>query len=83
MDESIAVVFDSAGTLLHMYRVAKDTITGKYIDDIITTDLVSKKPNCGLVIMHTDPVQAAPSLSMTQYNVSRMIPGPACRTFMM
>ncbi|KAF5420103.1 MAG: Cu+-exporting ATPase [Candidatus Methanocomedens sp.] len=55
MDESIAVVFDSAGTLLHMYRVAKDTLTGKYIDDIITTDLVSKKPNCGLVIMHTDP----------------------------
>ncbi len=55
MDESIAVVFDSAGTLLHMYRVAKDTVTGKYIDDIITTDLVSKKPNCGLVIMHTDP----------------------------
>jgi len=43
MHESIAVVFDSAGTLLQMYRVAKDTITGRYIDDIITTDLVSKK----------------------------------------
>lgn len=55
MDENIAVVFDSAGTLLHMYRVAKDTISGKYIDDIITTDLVNKKPNCGLVIIHTDP----------------------------
>ena len=55
MHESIAVVFDSAGTLLHMYRVAKDTVTGKYIDDIITTNLVSRKPNCGLVIMHTDP----------------------------
>ncbi|MCD4810106.1 MAG: HAD family hydrolase [Methanosarcinales archaeon] len=55
MHESIAVVFDSAGTLLQMYRVAKDTITGRYIDDIITTDLVSKKPNCGLVIIHTDP----------------------------
>ena len=55
MHESIAVVFDSAGTLLHMYRVAKDTVTGKYIDDINTTDLVSRKPNCGLVIIHTDP----------------------------
>jgi len=55
MHESIAVVFDSAGTLLHMYRVAKDTVTGEYIDDIVTTDLVSKKPNSGLVIMHTDP----------------------------
>jgi len=55
MHESIAVVFDSAGTLLQMYRGAKDTITGRYIDDIITTDLVSKKPNCGLVIIHTDP----------------------------
>jgi soluble P-type ATPase len=55
MDESIAVVFDSAGTLLHMYRVAKDILTGKYIDEIITTDLVGKKRNCGLVILHTDP----------------------------
>ena len=55
MDGSIAVVFDSAGTLLHMYRVAKDTLTGKYFDDITTTDLISKKPSCGLVIMHTGP----------------------------
>lgn len=55
MDKSIAVVFDSAGTLLHMYRLAKDTVSGKYIDDIITTDLVNKKPNCGLVILHTGP----------------------------
>ena len=55
MDGSIAVVFDSAGTLLHMYRVAKDTLTGEYYDDITTTDLISKKPNCGLVIMHIGP----------------------------
>jgi len=55
MHESIAVVFDSAGTLLHMYRVAKDTLIGEYFDEITTTDLISKKQNCGLVIMHTDP----------------------------
>ncbi len=55
MDGSIAVVFDSAGTLLHMYRVAKDTVKGEYFDEITTTDLVSKKPNCGLVIIHTGP----------------------------
>jgi soluble P-type ATPase len=63
MDKSIAVVFDSAGTLLHMYRVAKDTVSGKYIDDIITTDLVGKKPNCGLVIIHTDPDKIMSCLS--------------------
>lgn len=38
-----------------MYRVAKNTLTGEYIDDIITTDLVGLHPNCGLVILHTDP----------------------------
>ncbi|MCL7415821.1 MAG: HAD family hydrolase [ANME-2 cluster archaeon] len=55
MQSRIAVVFDSAGTLLHMYRVAKNTLTGEYIDDIVTTDLVGRHPFCGLVIFHTDP----------------------------
>ncbi|MDF1530871.1 MAG: HAD family hydrolase [ANME-2 cluster archaeon] len=55
MQSEIAVVFDSAGTLLHMYRVAKNTITGEYLDDIITTDLVGRHSHCGLVILHTNP----------------------------
>lgn len=55
MESKIAVVFDSAGTLLHMKRVAKDTITGENFDNIITTDLVGRHPYCGLVILHTDP----------------------------
>lgn len=38
-----------------MYRVAKRISSGEYIEDIITTELVGKKPNCGLVILHTDP----------------------------
>ncbi|MCL7413981.1 MAG: HAD family hydrolase [ANME-2 cluster archaeon] len=55
MQSGIAVVFDSAGTLLHMYRVAKNTTTGEYLDDIITTDLVGRHSHCGLVILHTNP----------------------------
>lgn len=55
MQKKIAVVFDSAGTLLNMYRVAKNIVTGEYIDKIITTTLVGQKTNQGLVILHTDP----------------------------
>ncbi len=55
MQSKIAVVFDSAGTLLHMYRVAKNTITGENLDEIITTDLVGRHPHCGLVLLHTNP----------------------------
>lgn len=55
MQKKIAVVFDSAGTLLQMFRVAKNIVSGEYLDEIITTDLVGRKPNCGLVVIHTDP----------------------------
>jgi len=34
-----AVVFDSAGTLLHMYRAAKDLRSGSIYYDIVTTNL--------------------------------------------
>lgn len=53
--DNVAIVFDSAGTLLHMYRAAKDLRDGTICYDIVTTDLASTDPNYGIVIFHIDP----------------------------
>ena len=50
----IAVVFDSAGTLLRMYRVAKNVNTGAILNEVISTELVGKKPYCALLVMQID-----------------------------
>ncbi len=50
----IAVVFDSAGTLLRMYRVAKNIKTGAFLDEVVSTELVGKKPYCALLVMQVD-----------------------------
>jgi len=50
----IAVVFDSAGTLLRMYRVAKNIHTGEYLNEVVSTELVGKKPYCALLVMQVD-----------------------------
>ena len=49
-----AVVFDSAGTLLRMHRVAKDITTGEYLHEVVSTELVGKKPYCALLVMQVD-----------------------------
>lgn len=54
MQKKVAVVFDSAGTLLHMYRVAKDAGTGMILEDIQSTLLVARKPHRALVIVNAD-----------------------------
>jgi soluble P-type ATPase len=53
MEKRVAVVFDSAGTLLHMYRVAKEMSTGSILEDIQTTLLVAEKANRALVVLRT------------------------------
>lgn len=50
---SIAVVFDSAGTLLHTYRIAKDVISGELYPDIETTMLTFADPDRVLCVIHT------------------------------
>ncbi|MBN1134535.1 MAG: hypothetical protein JXA38_06440, partial [Methanosarcinaceae archaeon] len=55
MPGKIAVVFDSAGTLLHMYRVAKELSTGILLKDIESTSIVAKKPGRALVVLHAEP----------------------------
>ncbi|MCC4768982.1 HAD family hydrolase [Methanosarcina sp. DH2] len=54
MAKRIAVVFDSAGTLLHMYRVAKESSTGNILENIESTAIVAKKNGCGLVALNTE-----------------------------
>ena len=50
----LAVVFDSAGTLLRMYRVAKNIRTGEYLNEVVTTEFVGRKPYCALLVMQVD-----------------------------
>jgi len=50
----IAVVFDSAGTLLRMYRVAKNVKTGAILNEVVSTELVGRKPHCALLVMQID-----------------------------
>lgn len=54
MQKRIAVVFDSAGTLLHMYRVAKDSRTGRILENIESTAIVASKKGCALVVLNTE-----------------------------
>lgn len=66
----IAVVFDSAGTLLRMYRVAKNIHTGEYLDEVVTTELVGKKPYCALLVMQVDSnklVNCPPSMLVSDF----------------
>jgi Cu+-exporting ATPase len=52
---SVAVVFDSAGTLLNTYRVAKDIRNKKLLPGIETTTLTFSSPDRVLVVL---PVQS-------------------------
>ena len=49
---SIAVVFDSAGTLLHTYRVAKDVERQELLPGIETVTLTFSSPERVLVVIH-------------------------------
>lgn len=55
MQKSISVVFDSAGTLLHMYRVAKDIGSGRIITGVESTALVAQRKGRALIVLHTEP----------------------------
>jgi len=70
MQKRIAVIFDSAGTLLHMYRVAKDLNTGRMLEEIESTALVAKKPHQALVVLHADPesiLEQDPGISLIKF----------------
>jgi Cu+-exporting ATPase len=49
-----AVVFDSAGTLLKVYRVAKDVRNGRIVEHASSTNIVALGRGCALVAMKVD-----------------------------
>jgi len=59
---SVAVVFDSAGTLLNTYRVAKDICHKKLLPGIETTTLTFSSPDRVLVVLpvHSKNIIATP-----------------------
>lgn len=67
---SVAVVFDSAGTLLNTYRVAKDIRNHKLLPGIETTTLTFSSPDRVLIVLpvHSKDLMAAlPELLLSDY----------------
>ena len=63
---SVAVVFDSAGTLLNTYRVAKDIANNKLLPGIETTTLTFSSPDRVLIVLplHSKDLMATPADSL-------------------
>ncbi len=57
MSCDLAVIFDVAGTMLKMYRVAKDISRNVIMKGIVTTELVMETDGRALVIPQLDPVE--------------------------
>ena len=57
MSGDLAVVFDVAGTMLEMYRVAKDISRDNLLKEVVTTDLVMEKDGRALVVPNLDPAE--------------------------
>ena len=73
---SVAVVFDSAGTLLRTYRVAKDIIHHELLPGIETTMLTFASSDRVLVVIHAhsqEIIDADPNLLLSTYLVERDI----------
>jgi soluble P-type ATPase len=66
-----AIVFDSAGTLLKVYRVARDVNTKKIVENVVSTNMVTRGRGCALIALQADSVDfldgADPGLRISQY----------------
>jgi soluble P-type ATPase len=66
-----AVIFDSAGTLLNVYRVAKDVRNGRIVENVATTNIVALGRGCALVAMKVDTFDfldgQSPEMSLAAY----------------
>jgi Cu+-exporting ATPase len=66
-----AIVFDSAGTLLKVYRVAWDIGKKKVIENVISTNMITKGRGCVLIAVQVDSVEfidaADPSTRISDY----------------
>ena len=73
---SFAVVFDSAGTLLNTYRVAKDICNKKLLPGIETTTLTFSSPDRVLVVLpvHSKDIMKTPGeMLLSEYLVENSI----------
>jgi soluble P-type ATPase len=67
---SVAVVFDSAGTLLRTFRVAKDVVSQEMLIDVETTLLTFTSLDRVLIVLHVhsrDIMAADPSSYLSDY----------------
>jgi soluble P-type ATPase len=70
MSHDLAVVFDVAGTMLQMCRVAKDIDRGCLMKGIVTAELIMKKKGRALVVPELDPnemIKAPPNLPLHEF----------------
>jgi Cu+-exporting ATPase len=76
MTMSVAVVFDSAGTLLSTYRAAKDVRKGELMPGVETTTLTFASPDRALVVLHVhskDIIATPPEILLSTYLVENEI----------
>ncbi len=67
---SIAVVFDSAGTLLRTYRVVKNIPTQEILADVETTAITAASDDRALLVLNVrsrDVMKAPPGLLLSEY----------------
>ncbi len=79
---SVAVVFDSAGTLLKTFRVARDVRNGGMLVDVETTTLTFASEGRVLVVLHLhsrDVIEAPAEMPLSSFLIERGIGfGVAC-----
>jgi soluble P-type ATPase len=79
---SVAVVFDSAGTLLKTFRVARDVLHGDMLMDVETTTLTFGSEARVLVVLHLhsrDVIEASGDQLLSEFLVERSVGfGVAC-----
>ncbi|MDM7934716.1 MAG: HAD family hydrolase [Methanothrix sp.] len=73
MSDGLAVVLDVAGTLLRMYRVAKDIERDLLLESVITWELVMEKCGRALLVPQLDP--AVLSRLRPEDSVSTLVAG--------
>jgi Cu+-exporting ATPase len=72
----VAVVFDSAGTLLSTYRVAKDVRSGELLPGVETTMLTFRSSDRVLVVIHVhsrEVIDSPPEMLLSDHLVSHKI----------
>jgi Cu+-exporting ATPase len=72
---SVAVVFDSAGTLLHTYRAVRDVSGGRMMPGVETVTLTFSSPDRVLVVIHVhsrDIIESPPDMLLSNYLTDNM-----------